>query len=209
MRFLTAAATLAATSLAYEPRSQLATFDDPHFHFNMDLRQAQEWMHTTDTLVLTIVGSHDETMNPTDLQRMDTFDWIIKEALQELRGGYVETFYYECEWPDRPEQAGTVDFSVCRDTKNFNPHFVLLQPPDIKLNPYTGKPMNKVMVPFKQTAFSKDDFKKWVTGHVPNYSQNLLTSAHVDAFRSEDDIAHLYLFSSKVNTPPIYSALTS
>lgn len=166
-------------------------------------------MYGSDALVLAIVGSHDELMDSSDRQRMETFDWIIKEALTDLKGGYLDTYYYECEWPERPENIQVIDFSACKDTKNFNPYFMLLQPPDIKINPYTGKPMNKILVPFKGTAFSKEDFKKWVTQHVPNYSQNLITSEHAVEFRAEPDIAHLYLFSAKSTTPPIFSALTS
>lgn len=81
----------------FKPISKFAQWEDPFFHYNYDARTLTGYTHTSDRLILLIMNK----LNCPDPQLVVDFtllDEIIGSALLEL-DYYVETFYYECDWP--------------------------------------------------------------------------------------------------------------
>ena len=141
-------------------------------------------------------------------------DWTILDAmfvkvLEELKGGYVTTYAIDCNY-EHKEVDPKVNFKhVCQDREEFQPIFTLYKPPEIKVNPYTGKTMPVTPIPFASNQVSDPDVRKWITDNVPDYTQRLMTREDADQFAAESGIQKVYLFSSKQKVPPIYKALST
>lgn len=111
-------------------------------------------MNANDTLQLVYVL---DSMSTTERDNQDwrVLDLMFINNLVELEGGYVTTYAYDCAWTD----AVRIDWELFRknygcEKHPFQPHFSLRKPPDIKINPYTGKKMPLVMVPFGTTEIT-------------------------------------------------------
>ena len=83
------------------------------------------------------------------------------------------------------------------------------KPPEVRINPYTGKSMPVQVIPFASNQVSDPDVKRWITDNVPDYTQRLMTKEDAVQFSAESDIKKVYLFSAKQKVPPIYKALSS
>ena len=76
---------------------------------------------------------------------MEILDSAIEKVLSGLKGGYVDTFYWDCDWPGLPtKMKQPINFEACSSTP-FNPVMALVKPPEIETNPYTGEPMHREM----------------------------------------------------------------
>lgn len=60
--------------------------------------------------------------------------------------GYMKVFAFDCKSPDIDNKK----FPTCFEENNPRkmPMFNLVVPPEVKLNPYTGQPMQKRFVNF-------------------------------------------------------------
>lgn len=77
-------------------------------------------------------------------------DDIFGYALSSLQNGYVDTFYFECDWPGTNieyQKTPMIDFNVCKQDP-YTPTFILMKPSDVKINPYTGKKMERVRITY-------------------------------------------------------------
>ena len=131
-------------------------------------------------------------------------------VLEQLDGGYVDTYVFDCA--DK-ENWGDIDPNVnigniC-DKEPFQPVFSLFKPPEIKTNPYTGKPMPNENIPYSQNEVTDVIMKNWITNNIPDYTQRLSQRSDSDEFADEADINKVYLFSAKQKVPPIYKALAA
>ena len=64
---------------------------------------------------------------------------MILMVLETLEGGYVDTYVFDCA-ADLGNMEESNIKQVC-DKDPFMPTFNLVRPPEIRINPYTGKPM--------------------------------------------------------------------
>ena len=77
------------------------------------------------------------------------------------------------------------------------------------MNPYTGKRMPILSVPFSSNQITDPDVKRWITDNIPDFTQRLSTMEDFEQFEHEDGIEKVYLFSAKQKVPPIYKALSA
>jgi len=63
---------------------------------------------------------------------------IIESALNDFGGGYVDTYYFECDWPTISKQKKVMEFGSCYSNP-FLPTFILMKPPDVRINPFTNE----------------------------------------------------------------------
>lgn len=98
------------------------------------------------------------------LQDWSMLDNMFLQKLREFDGGYIETYAFDCAWADSIEQpldfrreetqnsiltpAGETKFSTTCSNEPFQPMFYLVVPPDVRVNPYTGQPMDRNVVPY-------------------------------------------------------------
>lgn len=137
-------------------------------------------------------------------------DLIVLETLKKL-DGYLTTFYYDCEYVaqlEDPEES-LFEFQQCKNTENFNPHFHLEKPPEFRVNPYTGKKMERQKIDFPGNQVSVDNLKSWIVKNVPDFSIRLARVQDYNNFNAEEGIAKVYLLSAKNTPSPIYAALTT
>lgn len=73
---------------------------------------------------------------------------LILTVTKELKG-LITTFVFDCKHPQAkiPEVYDTMWFRVCQPGINPEgmPNLLKLIPPELKINPYTGKPMEKTI----------------------------------------------------------------
>ena len=74
-------------------------------------------------------------------QQWSILDSLFLKVLEELKGGYVTTYVIDCA-DEHPEVDPAVNLKhLCEGREEFQPVFTLYKPPEIKINPYTGKKM--------------------------------------------------------------------
>lgn len=78
--------------------------------------------------------------------------------------------------------------------------FYLVVPPEVKLNPYTGEPIQIKTVKFHQqdVLIEKAHLKKWITSNMPDYSVRISSKIDYDRLvldRHDTDINKVILFS--------------
>ena len=70
---------------------------------------------------------------------------IIESALNDLAGGYVDTYYYECDWPIIMKQTKVMEFSSCLSNP-YQPSLVMMKPADVRINPFTNEVIKPSLV---------------------------------------------------------------
>lgn len=130
---------------------------------------------------------------------------------QRLGYGYVETFYYDCEWVEK-NPSPMIDTGACKLVENnYAPTFLLVIPPYARVNPYDGSETYPTIVKFPVPAVDAPTMKKWILDSVPDYSRRLATQTDLYDFQSTHagKIAKVYLLSTKSQTPQLYGALSA
>lgn len=85
-------------------------------------------MHT-EVLIFHIISAHGRT-GEFDFKQMDILDMAIEKVLTQLKGGYVETYYWDCDWPGIPlEMRQPINFEICSQDP-FHPVLGVLKPPE-------------------------------------------------------------------------------
>jgi len=79
-------------------------------------------------------------------------------------------------------------------------NFYLVVPPEVKLNPYTGEPMQIKIVKFQQQGvlIEKAHLKKWITSNMPDYSVRISSRIDYDRLildQQDKDMNKVILFS--------------
>ena len=77
----------------------------------------------------------------TQPQNWALLDSMMLQVLEQLDGGYVETQVFDCGTADLDNVDPSISLPRLCANEPFQPTFNLFKPPEIKLNPYTGKPM--------------------------------------------------------------------
>ena len=152
---------------------------------------------------------HSEILHDSHGQNWRILDEMFLKVLEELNGGYVNTYAIDCAAGHEEVDPKVNLEHLCSGREEFQPVFTLYKPPEIKINPYTGKEMPVQVVPFASNQVSDPDVKKWITDNVPDYTQRLMTREDASQFSAESDIKKVYLFSAKQKVPPIYKALSA
>lgn len=106
---------------------------------------------------------------------------MFLKVLEELNGGYVDTYAIDCAVEHEETDPKLNLNHLCKERDEFQPYFTLHKPPEVRINPYTGKSMPVQVVPFASNQVSDPDVKRWITDNVPDYTQRLMTKE--DAFQ--------------------------
>lgn len=64
---------------------------------------------------------------------------MFLKVLEELNGGYVNTYAIDCAHEHAEVDSKLNLNQICNERDEFQPLFTLYKPPEIKINPYTGK----------------------------------------------------------------------
>ena len=121
---------------------------------------------------------------------------MINMVLEQLEGGYVDTYVFDCA-ADLSNMDPNINLAQLCERDPFMPTFNLFKPAEIKTNPYTGKPMPNQNIHFQQNEVTDVVLKNWITNNIPDYTQRLSQRSDADEFASENDINLVYLFSAK------------
>lgn len=136
---------------------------------------------------------------------------MVLPALREVKG-YVKVFAFDCVHPTMTAERLQM-FPACDSTRNVDdiPVFNLMVPPVIRVNPYTGKPMQKQMLGFQEgQQIGKNIFKKWVLSNMPDYTHSVKTVAQYERLTSrEDDINKVVLFTNMPVPPAAFKAVAA
>lgn len=177
-------------------------------YLNKHVEDLMTVIKESDRLVLVYIF-HSEITHDDSGQDWRILDTMFGKVLEELKGGYVTTYAIDCS-VEHPVVDPDVKLDyLCKERDLFQPVFTLYRPPEIKLNPYTGKEMQTETIPYSSNQVTDPDVKKWITDNVPDYTQRLMTREDADDFASETGIQKVYLFSAKQKVPPIYKALSA
>lgn len=100
---------------------------------------------------------------------------------------------------------------MCAKDTNI-PFFQIIKPPEVKTNPYTGKPMLASPVPYNDNQVTVPKFKSYILSNLPDFSVKLDSMKKFRDFRmafNDLTVNRVILFSKKSKTPPIYKVLAS
>jgi hypothetical protein len=62
------------------------------------------------------------------------------------------------------------------------PFFQIIRPAEVKINPYTGKPMQSTPVPYNDNQVTVPKFKSYILSNLPDYSVKLDTLQKIQEF---------------------------
>jgi hypothetical protein len=135
-------------------------------------------------------------------------DLIVNPMLDELRG-YAKLLAFDC---NNEEVKGSTRFKQICEKEDHVPFFQLIKPAEIKVNPYTNKPMTPQSISYPENQVSPQKVKSYVLSNLPDYSVNINSLKKLDEFldsTGDKDINRVILFSKKAKTPPVYKVLTA
>jgi len=97
-------------------------------------------------------------------------DKLFWQVLEDLGSGYVNTYAVDCasEHPDGMDRYLQIKEWCEREV--WEPVFFLYKPPEMRINPYTGKHVPVQQVTFASKQITNSDIKKWITDNVPDYT---------------------------------------
>ena len=82
-------------------------------HINAPLEEAARAYSRTDKLLFHFVAAHNRE-GEQDFNQMVGLELALEKALEGVKGGYVETYYWDCDWPGIPkDMKSPIDFSAC------------------------------------------------------------------------------------------------
>ena len=129
--------------------------------------------------MLTLIYLYNSKMR----KDLDGKDWsilddIFLKVLNELQFGYVTTYVIDCaanhtSYDPKEMYKYLCEERVRHDPPQFTPLFTLYKPPDVSINPYTGKKNPVAAVPYSSKQIGDGDIKKWITDNIPDYTQRL------------------------------------
>ena len=143
------------------------------------------------------------------------FNDLVYAAVSEIGNHYFDTYVFDCQAnqiqkllkekiDDEHDPFVMLRFCTSSNEIEYQPVMQIIKPPDIKTNPYTGKPMPKENSMYKDGQVDVEGVKKWLTSNMPNYSTVIRTVAQAKEFTNELHINKVFLFTNKKKTPPIY-----
>lgn len=106
---------------------------------------------------------------------------IIAPAVQEMKG-LVNVLVFDCQHPHvKIKKFSWLD--VCKPELNPKgmPNLQLVIPPQFKLNPYTGKPMQKQVKQFQEGGgINIPILKDWIAKDMPDYTIKIKSKQEFD-----------------------------
>lgn len=134
---------------------------------------------------------------------------IVLPSMKDLKG-YVKFHAFDCNHPQR--EGSDISFlQSCDVEKNPEkmPSLVMIRQPEMRVNPYTGKPMQMESSTFPQGAIDKKIFKNWVSKFLPDFSHKVSKKSEFETLTSELDINKVLLFTKKEKASPPFLAVTA
>ena len=122
-----------------DDRSTFADREDIGIYLNKHVENLTDVMDASDKLSLLYIFNSDISHDAHGQDWRILSSMFIK-VLDELKGGYVNTYAIDCA-----VKHETVDPKINLDAicgvENWQPVFHLFKPPEVRVNPYTGKTM--------------------------------------------------------------------
>ena len=169
---------------------------------NMGETEFEQTMQTDDSLMfLYLFDSKQEKSKQMNEQ-------IMTPLLNELKG-YFKFLAFDCQ--EEGNKNSTRFKDICSKDEHM-PFFQIMKPSDVKINPYTNKPMQPVNVPYSDNQVSHAKIKNYVLNNLPDYSIKIDSLKKLEDFKdisNDSDINKVILFSKKSKTPPIFKVLTN
>lgn len=169
---------------------------------NLNDTEFETMMTTSDHMIfLYVFDSEQEKSKQMNSQ-------IVSPVLDEMKG-YFKFLAFNCQ--EEEIKIGQRFKEMCAKDTNI-PFFQIIKPPEVKINPYTGKPMLASPVPYNDNQVTVPKFKSYILSNLPDFSVKLDTLQKLQDFQeAKDDSAvnRVLLFSKKSKTPPIYKVLSS
>lgn len=110
-------------------------------HLNEHAHDLQTVINQSDKLILVYVYDSGKLNEEESGQDWSILNHLFMKVLEELKGGYVETYVLDCAI-EHPEIDPEINLKyLCEQRETFQPVFTLYKPAEIKINPYTGKEM--------------------------------------------------------------------
>ena len=133
----------------------------------------------------------------------------IYYKVAENMHGLIKAFAVDCDelWSHQEERER---FPGC-DPKiqEALPHIMFFEPPSLKINPYTKRPMMPIEHRFDGSVSPKylmDFAKKWM----PAFRKKLTTESELESFLADNLVPNkVILFTNKEETSPLYKGITS
>lgn len=85
----------------------------------------------------------------------------------------------------------------------------MIRQPEMRVNPYTGKPMGMEQSTFPQGAIDQKIYKNWVKKFMPDFSHKVQKSSEFKTLISENDINKVILFTKKDKPSPPFLAISA
>lgn len=180
-------------------------------YVNHPWKEFKEVYENTDQLLLYYVGR----LNFQDQAKIGNWlglEQLSLDVLQKIGTGYIQTYYYDCEWIERGNKDDFFDTRVCQQSEDqFNPQFLLIKPPLARINPYDGLKIQSELVPFPSNQIDFVGYKKWIMDNIPDYTKTLMSQSQFYSFAQKDEgkISKLYLLSGKQKAPQSVGALSA
>ena len=122
-------------------RHLLQDQEDLDIHYNKHVEDILVTMEANDRLNLLYIVNSNMQIDATG-QDWTILDQIFLKVLSDLQPGYIITYVMDCAEDRSFVSEGINLHEFCALTDKFQPNFTLYGPAEIKVNPYTGKPMD-------------------------------------------------------------------
>ena len=157
-------------------------------YLNKHVTNLMATMDASDKLSLLYIFDSTKSIDERSGQDWTMLDLMFSDVLEHLGRGYVNTYAIDCaaEHPDGFDKE--IDLKGWCNREEWEPAFFLYQPPEIRVNPYTGKHVPVKQVLFASNQISDPDVKRWITDNVPDYTQRLSTEEDAEEFKEEKGI---------------------
>lgn len=93
--------------------------------------------------------------------------------------GYFKFLAFNCQ--EEAIKTGQRFKEMCTKDTHI-PFFQIIKPPEVKINPYTGKPMQATPVPYNDNQVTVPKFKSYILSNLPDYSVKLDTLQKLQEF---------------------------
>ena len=96
---------------------------------------------------------------------------IVSPVLDEMKG-YFKFLAFNCQ---EEEVKKSQRFKEMCSKDDHLPYFQIIKPPEVKTNPYTGKPMLPTPVSYNENQVTVPKFKTYILSNLPDFSVKLDT----------------------------------
>ena len=168
-----------------------------------DSQRFEEEMAASQKLLFTYIMNSEKVAEGSVVSQIHY--GMILPVIKELRG-LIQVYVFDCSHPLTSNEEAAKRwtwFGVCKPDLNPQgmPNLQKVVPPELKKNPYTGKPMQKTIQQFPEGGqINVAILKDWLTRDMPDYTIKIKSREKFDEMvksENELDINKVILFTKK------------